>query len=265
MARQKRRPRVQARPSGSTARFLNRVQDRVQVQPSGSRLGPKPTESATRPSYRPKPLSRARFPNLIPTSNSSHSRATATPPTRPLTQVTGHEQEEVAERRPVVRIFFPDTLKEILVDDWEKVTKNMQLVPLPSATPVSYILERFFAEEIVKRREGSADADILQEISQGIVDYFNRAVGKLLLYRFEREQLREMYGRINSGTDEYAGKTLSDVYGAEHLCRLLGTCNPSLIGWSTDFIFLQSLFPNSSRRRIWMLPPSSVSSVKFPS
>ena len=105
----------------------------------------------------------------------------------------------------------------------------MQLVALPSKTPVSHVLDRYFAEEIVKRREGSAEADVLEEVRQGILDYFNRALGKILLYRFEREQLREMYERIHSDTDELAGKTLAEVYGAEHLCRLLGkTLLPNL-------------------------------------
>ncbi|KAI9665700.1 MAG: Esa1p-associated factor [Bathelium mastoideum] len=139
------------------------------------------------------------------------------------------EKEEAAEKRPIIRLFIPDNLKEVLVDDWERVTKNLQLVSLPSKTPVSYILSRYFAEEIAKRRDGSAEADVLEEVRQGIVEYFNRSLGKILLYRFEREQLRQIYDRINSGTDELAGKTLSDVYGGEHLCRLLVSF-PELIG-----------------------------------
>ncbi|KAL9089082.1 MAG: hypothetical protein Q9165_005895 [Trypethelium subeluteriae] len=174
----------------------------------------------SRPSKSGPPSHKKKLPSEVGSMRGSEERATAA-----RGQKRGRdfdlEKEEAAERRPTVRIFFPDNLKEILVDDWEKVTKNMQLVALPSKTPVVYILDQFFAEEIVKRREGSAEADVLEEVRQGIVDYFNRSLGKILLYRFEREQLREMYERINSGTDALAGKTLADVYGAEHLCRLL--------------------------------------------
>ena len=172
--------------------------------------------------YRSAPFLSTAFPNLTPIRSSSSPPYSASFLSLSTIQITWDEQEEAAEKRPTVRIFFPDNLKEILVDDWEKVTKNMQLVALPSKAPVSYIMDKFFAEEIAKRREGSAEADVLEEVRQGVVDYFNRSIGKLLLYRFEREQLKDMYERINSGTDELAGKSLADVYGAEHLCRLLG-------------------------------------------
>ncbi|KAL9081472.1 MAG: hypothetical protein Q9157_000030 [Trypethelium eluteriae] len=192
------------------------------VRPSLQRPKPQQSVQAARLSSSPHfPLARNPS-NLTPPATSSSTDRPAHPLLGRSSEITHDKQEEAAERRPTVRIFFPDNLKEILVDDWEKVTKNMQLVVLPSKTPVTYILDQFFAEEIVKRREGSAEADVLEEVRQGIVDYFNRSLGKILLYRFEREQLREMYERINSGTDDLAGKTLADVYGAEHLCRLLG-------------------------------------------
>ncbi len=54
----------------------------------------------------------------------------------------------------------------------------------------------------------------------GIKQYFERALGKLLLYRFERLQYVELNEK-----DETKGKNVCDIYGAEHLLRLFGPCS----------------------------------------
>lgn len=131
-------------------------------------------------------------------------------------------QEETWRSRPAVNIPVSDHLKSILVDDWEFVTKNMSLVPLPSAHPVSEILNTYFEEEKGKRRLGSAEADLLEEMAVGMRDYFEQCLGRVLLYRFEREQYYEVRKFVESGEDGFAGKSMADIYGAEHLCRLLG-------------------------------------------
>ena len=101
-------------------------------------------------------------------------------------------QEESFHNRPSIRITIPDTLKNLLVDDWENVTKNMQLVPLPSRAPANFIIDTYWNEEKEKRRLGSAEADILQEFCAGLKVYFEKSLGKILLYRFERGQLAEV-------------------------------------------------------------------------
>ena len=35
---------------------------------------------------------------------------------------------------------MPDSLKSILVDDWEKVTKDQKLVPIPAPTTITQFL-----------------------------------------------------------------------------------------------------------------------------
>jgi hypothetical protein len=42
-------------------------------------------------------------------------------------------------------------------------------------------------------------------------------------YSFERQQYIEVREGITKGTGDFAGKGPGDIYGAEHLCRLLGT------------------------------------------
>jgi mortality factor 4-like protein 1 len=71
----------------------------------------------------------------------------------------------------------------MLVDDWENVTKNQQLVPLPSAHPVNSILKDYLEWEKPKRIEGSAGADILEEVVAGLKEYFDKCLGRILLYR----------------------------------------------------------------------------------
>lgn len=102
------------------------------------------------------------------------------------------KQEEHFVTRPSIRLSIPDQLKSLLVDDWENVTKSLLLVPLPSQAPANFIIDTYYNEEKNNRRLGSADADLLLELCCGLKLYFEKAVGKILLYRFERLQLAEV-------------------------------------------------------------------------
>ena len=132
------------------------------------------------------------------------------------------QQEETFNMRPAIHINVPDHLKSILVDDWENVTKNLSLVPLPSKPSANEILTSYFDEEKNKRHLGSPEADLLEEVVAGLKEYFEKCVGRILLYRFERQQYLEVYNAVQAGTGEYEGKGMGDIYGAEHLCRLFG-------------------------------------------
>lgn len=67
---------------------------------------------------------------------------------------------------------------------------------------------------------------MLPTIVSGLTCYFDRSLGANLLYRFERPQyatIRKEYitgGHVVLGTE----KEMSQVYGAEHLLRMLGGC-----------------------------------------
>lgn len=101
-------------------------------------------------------------------------------------------QEETFHTRPSIRITIPDSLKNLLVDDWENVTKSLLLVPLPSKQPANLIIDSYFEEEKRNRRLGSAELDVLEEFCAGLKVYFEKSVGKILLYRFERSQYAEV-------------------------------------------------------------------------
>ncbi|KAH7419790.1 MRG-domain-containing protein [Cadophora sp. MPI-SDFR-AT-0126] len=137
-------------------------------------------------------------------------------------------QEETFHTRPSIHLPVPDHIKAILVDDWENVTKNQQLVPLPAAQPVNKILDDYLDFEQPRRQAGTPQADILLEVIAGLKEYFEKTLGRILLYRFERSQYIEVREGFNKDTGDFAGKTVGDTYGAEHLCRLIVTL-PELI------------------------------------
>lgn len=167
-------------------------------------------------------------------------------------------QEEAFHARPTIHLPTPEPIKSSLVDDWENVTKNLQLVPLPHPrATIADIFAEYHALEEAKRTNPT-DRQLLDEVIKGFEEYFNRCLGRILLYRLERPQwldvleLMEKTPVANSAAaDEdkggenrkgkaakkqkavpaessmdpaaFAGKTPTQVYGAEHLCRLLVT------------------------------------------
>jgi len=98
-------------------------------------------------------------------------------------EASDNNQEDTFHARPSIQLHIPDHVKAILVDDWENVTKNQQLVPLPSAHSVSQILDDYSAHEAARRIPGSPNADILEEVVGGLREYFEKCLGRILLYR----------------------------------------------------------------------------------
>ncbi|KAI1858891.1 uncharacterized protein JN550_012350 [Neoarthrinium moseri] len=137
-------------------------------------------------------------------------------------------QEDAFHQRPSIKIHVPDLLKGLLVDDWENITKNNQLVPLPHPNPVTKLLNDYLEYEKAQRQEGSAAIDILEETVSGLREYFDKCLGRILLYRFERPQYAQIREKWNDSTSELFGKTACDTYGAEHLMRLM-TSLPELV------------------------------------
>ena len=88
------------------------------------------------------------------------------------------------------------------------------------------ILQTYLDEEKTKRTTGSAEYELLEEVIQGLREYFEKCLGRILLYRFEREQFFEIRAQLDNRGKEFAGKTIGDIYGAEHLCRLFGNYLP---------------------------------------
>ncbi|KAL8397324.1 hypothetical protein RB594_004156 [Gaeumannomyces avenae] len=130
------------------------------------------------------------------------------------------EQEENFQNRPSIKLAMPDHLKAMLVDDWENITKNQQLVPIPHPHPFDNIVKDYVEWELPHRPDDSAEKDLLEETMSGLREYFNKALGRILLYKFERTQYLEIREQWESPS-EGGHKCVADTYGAEHLLRLL--------------------------------------------
>jgi len=162
------------------------------------------------------------------------------------------EHEESFHTRPSIKLVIPDHIKAILVDDWENVTKNQQLVPLPSAHPVNSILADYLEFEQPKRQPGSAQADILEEVIAGLKEYFEKCLGRILLYRFERNQYLEARELWNSSKGELVGKGAGNTYGAEHLCRLLVSLPELIAQTNMDLQSVNRLREELSKMTTWL-------------
>ena len=175
-------------------------------------------------------------------------------------------QEEAFHSRPAVRLPIPDHIKALLVDDWEYVTKNLSLMPLPHPHPVTEILTAYLEEEKLRRRAGSVEYDLLEEVIAGLREYFDQTLGRILLYRFEREQWFQVRQKMESGEGKFADKKPSDIYGPEHLCRLFGNLFPSSPLLSpphpTSSLAPPPLFPSPKLTLPTTQPPSPSSSPK---
>ncbi|BDD58264.1 Esa1p-associated factor [Monascus purpureus] len=161
------------------------------------------------------------------------------------------EKEENFFARPSVRIIMPDNLKSLLVDDWENITKNQQVVALPSKVSVNQILEAYIEEEKAKRAT-PADIDVLEEIIQGIREYFDKSLEKILLYRFEREQYNNIRKRWEAASGDLSGKGPLDTYGAEHLARLFATLPELIAQTNMDLQSTNRLREELSKFTLWL-------------
>ena len=133
-------------------------------------------------------------------------------------------QEDEVHSRPSVRLDLSYDMMSMVVDDWESVTESLSLIPLPSAHPVSKILDTYFDEENSNLQPGSAELRSLEEFLGFFEGLFQGGIGLDLLHRsMEPEQLEEIEQKLWKHLgDGWEGRNAGDVYGAEHLARMLG-------------------------------------------
>jgi len=122
----------------------------------------------------------------------------------------GKEEEFI--KKPEIKIVIPDLLKLQLVDDWENITKDQKLVTLPRKPNVAEILEDYKKLKVDSETKDISN-DVILEMLNGIKQYFDKALGNILLYHFERQQYVQV-------VKDYPDKEMSSIYGAEHLLRL---------------------------------------------
>ncbi|KAI8676723.1 Chromatin modification-related protein EAF3 [Fusarium sp. Ph1] len=162
------------------------------------------------------------------------------------------EQEDSFHNKPMINIPIPDHIQAMLVDDWENITKNNQLVPLPHSKPVSKILDDYLAYERPHREEGSSSMDILEEVVAGFREYFEKALSRILLYRFERHQFMDLRKMWENAESDSATKTVCDVYGAEHLARLIVSLPELLAQTNMDQQSVSRLREEIGKFNVWL-------------
>lgn len=141
---------------------------------------------------------------------------------QPGGKANGSAKRKRPEPKSMYEILLPlrPRLKCVLVDDWEIITRDRKLVDLESTTPVSVILQTYLKQKLETVLE--EEYDTIKEVAFGLRTYFDEAFGLRLLYRFERLQYVEEMNRIGHFNP-------SDIYGVEHLLRLLVSI-PGLAG-----------------------------------
>ncbi|KAF8840444.1 MRG-domain-containing protein [Paxillus ammoniavirescens] len=183
----------------------------------------------------------------------------------------GREEDE-SNRRPEMKLSVPEVLKVLLVDDWEAITKNNQLVALPRSPPVVEILQEF-KEHVTKmgKQTNLRDPDlVLPTIISGLTVYFDRSLGANLLYRFERPQYAEIRKAYVTGPKVQVGqeKDMSAIYGAEHLLRMLvslpqmvasSTMDAESVGLVRDYVNELLSFLVNERERLFLTEYQSAS------
>eukprot|EP00911_Craspedida_sp_UC1_P002186 UC1_evm1s1674 len=106
------------------------------------------------------------------------------------------------------KLRMPEPLQAVLAVDAAAITLEKQLVPLPRKPSVTSILKAF-ADTLEADEAEAAAAMVI-----GVSATFCQALGPLLLYSFERAQYADLLERHSLGE-------LADIYGGEHLLRLL--------------------------------------------
>ncbi|KAF4983557.1 hypothetical protein FZEAL_1055 [Fusarium zealandicum] len=162
------------------------------------------------------------------------------------------EMEDSFHNKPMINLPVPDHIQAILVDDWENITKNNQLVPLPHSKPVTKILEEYLAHERPHREEGSSSMDILEEVVAGFREYFEKALSRILLYRFERHQYMDVRKMWENTESDIENKTVCDVYGAEHLARLIVSLPELLAQTNMDQQSVSRLREEIGKFTVWL-------------
>lgn len=152
---------------------------------------------------------------------------------------------------------MPDIIRTLLVDDWEYITKDHTLVPLPAKKSANWILDEYWNSEKVNREPGSQDEYFLTAFISTIKKFLKVGTGKFLLYSFEFEQYEDLSKLWNEPEDEaWQGKGPGDVYGVEHLCRLICMyIEVMILHVLTDDI---GSFPENHLTNDYLFPPDSI-------
>ena len=180
--------------------------------------------------------------------SSSKAKVTALADTKESEGVTASGDGAVEFGREL-ELELPEVLRELLVDDYDLISRQRKTLMIPARLCVADFLESFLEEERKtagggrgSRREVAGRVSEVEEVCRGLVQYLDASLGSALLYKFERVQYSDT-------VKLYPGVPLSKLYPPVHLLRLL-TRLPGLLGADLQGVLpvLQALVGSSGCR-----------------
>ena len=130
-----------------------------------------------------------------------------------------------------IELPLPESLKSLLVDDFDLISRQRKTLMLPARTNVSDFIQSFFEEGEEAKKVG------VEGVCKGLCSYFDSTLGTQLLYKFERIQYSDIMKVLlpllqpmdeTKVLQEHPGVLMSKLYPPIHLLRLL-TRLPNLL------------------------------------
>ncbi|EDW15160.1 nuA4 complex subunit EAF3 homolog isoform X1 [Drosophila mojavensis] len=152
-------------------------------------------------------------PAATTTTTTTTSTPTAATTTTTVADAPCVESEENYTAKLEVKIKIPDELKHYLTDDWYAIVREHKLLELPAKVTVQQIADQYLAHKKSVKSTSASKEVAINDVLDGIIEYFNVMLGSQLLYKFERTQYADIMQK-NPDTP------LSELYGSFHLLRL---------------------------------------------